>query len=85
MNIEDLSSRLLVALAISIERGKVDPYIRDLAEITNISEPHIYRLLPKLKAEGLIVRRRKYRGCISELTVMGQSEASQIREYFRLP
>jgi Mn-dependent DtxR family transcriptional regulator len=85
MDIEDLSARVLISINQSVSQGKIDPRVCDLAELTNISERHVYRLLRRLRNVGLIRRERRYRRCVYELTEVGQVEARQIREYFRLP
>lgn len=84
MNIEDLSRRLLVGISLEISKGEDCPYIRDLAHTTSISEAHTKRLLKKLRSNGLIVTERHSRASRYELTIDGQSEVKELREYFRL-
>lgn len=84
LDIEDLRARVLTSLNQSIERGRPDPRHCDLADITNISERHVRRLLRDLRIQGLVTRERHFRRCIYQITPKGHLEARRIREYFRL-
>lgn len=85
MDIEDLASRLLVGISLSIRRGRSETRNCDLEALTNISERHIQRLKGKLLARGLIQYRRANYYSIYCLTPQGDTEARRLSEYFRLP
>lgn len=84
MDIEDLKFRVLISLDKSLQQGKNNPRLAELAEQTYISERHIRRMITLLKRRGLIARQRQARGYIYSLTEAGQTEVRCIREYFRL-
>lgn len=84
MDIEDLASRLLVGISLSIRQGRPETRNCDLEALTDISERHIQRLKRKLKARGLIEYRRANYFCVYRLTPSGDFEAKRLSEYFRL-